>query len=56
MSVVDEQGVLADVGHVDHSQLPVGAHHYAVLPVGAEANRFAVLQVDEHLSRQRPVT
>ena len=47
--VVHEEGVLADVGHVDDAQLAVGAHDHAVLAVGAEADRLAVHQRDQHL-------
>ena len=31
------------------AQLAVGAHHHALVPVGAEADRLAVLERDEHL-------
>ena len=47
--VVDEQGVGAHVGHVDHPQLAVGAHDHAVLQVGPETDGLAVLERDEHL-------
>ena len=40
---------LADVGHLDDAQLAVGAHDHRVLEVGAEADRLAVHQRDQHL-------
>ena len=49
-----EQGVLADVGHVDDPQLAVGAHDDAVLVVGAEADRLAVHERDQHVGAVAP--
>ena len=43
-----------DVGHLDDAQLPVGAHHHAPVAVGAEADRLAVHERDQHLLAALP--
>ena len=49
MGVVDEQGVLADVGDVYDCEGGVGAADDAALAVGAEPDRLAVLEPDGEL-------
>ena len=51
--VVDEQGVLADVGHVDDAGAGLGVEHHAPLLLGAEPDRLAVLERDQHLVADR---
>ena len=47
--VVHEELVVADVGDAHDLRLAELVHHDAHLAVGAEADRLAVLQVDEHV-------
>ena len=46
--VVDEERGLADVGDLDDAELSVGAHHDTPLVVGAEPDRLAVHEGDQH--------
>ena len=49
MLVVHEQPVLADVGDLDDLALAELVEDHAALVVGAEADRLAVVQLDEHV-------
>ena len=47
--VVHEDGVLADVGDVDDAGPSLAVEHHALLAVGAEADRLAVHERDQHV-------
>ena len=54
MLVVHEQLVLAHVGHVDDLALAELVEDHATVAVGAEADRLAVLELDDHVGRGLP--
>ena len=49
VSSCTSSAVLADTGHLDDAGTLLGVDHHAVLALGAEADRLAVAQRDEHL-------
>jgi len=49
--VVDQEGAFAHLGHVDDLEAAVRALDDAALALGAEADRFAVVQRDQHVER-----
>ena len=48
-----EQGVLADVGHLDDPRAVLHVHDHAVLALRTEADRLAVAERDEHVLAHR---
>ena len=48
-----EQRVLAHVGDLHDPGTVLDVHHHAVLPLGAEADGFAVAERDEHVLSHR---
>ena len=53
LGIVAEDGLEADIGHFDETQLSVGAHHDPALALVPEQDRLAVDQLDHHLVAHR---